>query len=46
MYGYGVLKVLYYHEYFQIPSSHEGKWGRFYFEMVFMWNILPNYLAG
>jgi hypothetical protein len=42
---YRVPKVLYYKEYFQIPLPDKGKWRRFYFEMVFRWNILPKYLA-
>jgi len=41
----GVPKMLYYKEYFQNPSPDEGKWRRFYFEMVFSWNIFPKYFA-
>ena len=45
IYGNGVPKMLYYREYFQYPSPDEGKWMRFYFEMVFRWNIIPKYFA-
>jgi hypothetical protein len=31
----GVPKMLQYREYFQNPSPDEGKWRRFYFEVVF-----------
>jgi len=27
------------------PTPDEGKWRRFYFEVVFRWNILPKYFA-
>ena len=40
-----VPKMLYYREYFQIPSPDEGKLRRLYFEVVFRWNILQKFFA-
>jgi hypothetical protein len=40
-----IPEMQYNREYYQIPSSGEGKWRRFNFEVAFRWNILPKYFA-